>query len=78
MWYNIYYREKFCNPEIEDILKFSDDSIAHGLWMLENQIHSPFDLISLWTLFPQKIPSPTIEQLSRKPWYTGLEKLMLL
>lgn len=57
-------------------MKISEQDLIHGLWMLENQINSPFELVALWSMFPRETwgTSPSIED--TPDWRSGLEGLV--
>lgn len=51
---------------------FHPAQYRHAVWMLDNQIDSPGELIALWALFPDQIKvCPSIEVSS--PWSKGLQ-----
>lgn len=52
-------------------MKISEQDIVHGVWMLDNQIETPADLVALWSLFPRETHgiSPSIEDM--RDWKLG-------
>lgn len=51
-------------------MRFTEQQMVQAQWMLDNQIHSPYELFALWMLFPQSTgPEPEV----CTPWFAGLE-----